>query len=195
VSCPAFIPLVEGRTQVVYGAGRRDAILLFIGEAPGKDEDEAGRPFVGMSQGQAGAYLDVRLDQIGIERADVYVTNVVKCRPTRVGKARPPKNRAPSPDEIDACSSWLDEEILLVDPKLIVPLGVVATSWLLGKKVQMKDVHGKVLDGRRAVCADRRIVPTYHPSGIRGDPDRMQASLADFETIQDLYQRMRQGDR
>jgi DNA polymerase len=168
---------------------------MFIGEAPGKDEDEAGRPFVGKSQGQAGTFLDERLKDISVERRVVYITNVVKCRPTRVVIGHPPKNRAPSPEEIEACSSWLDEEIMLVDPKLIVPLGVFATSWLVGKTVRMKEVHGKLLVGSRVVCEGRAIIPTYHPSGIRGNPDRMQASLEDFEAIRQVYQSSRWDGR
>lgn len=191
VSNAALIPLVEGRTQVVYGVGPPDAVLMFIGEAPGKDEDEKGEPFVGKNVGQAGRVLDERLDEIGVSRGEVYITNIVKCRPTKVVKGRPPSNRPPRGDEIEACAPWLDEQVRRVNPKLIVPLGVRATSAILDGKVLMRKLHGEVVHGERSVWKGRTIIPTYHPAGIRGNTRRMEAFRKDFETIRDVYRRLR----
>jgi uracil-DNA glycosylase family 4 len=194
VSNVTLIPLVKGRTQVVYGIGPPTAELMFIGEAPGKDEDEKGEPFVGNDVGQAGRVLNERLDQIGVPRGKVYITNVVKCRPTKVVEGRPPSNRPPSTDEIEACADWLDEQVRLVNPKLIVPLGVRATSRVLGRKVLMREVHGELVPGQESVWRDRTItiIPTYHPTGIRGNTQRMQAFSRDLETIRDVYRRLRE---
>jgi len=193
VSSVALIPLVKGRTQVVYGVGPPNADLMFIGEAPGKDEDEKGEPFVGKGVGQAGRLLDERLDDIGVPRGEVYVTNIVMCRPTKIVKGRPPANRAPLRDEIKACAPWLDEQVRLVKPKLIVPLGVPATSGVLGRRVLMREVHGELVPGQESVWKDRMItiIPTYHPAAIRGNTRRMQAFRKDFETIRDVYRRLR----
>ncbi len=183
----AFIPLVKGGTQVVYGVGRRNAKLMFIGEAPGEHEDEQGEPFVG----PAGRLLNTTLCEIGVPRGEVYITNVVKCRPTKVVKGRPPSNRPPSTDEIEACADWLNEQVRLVNPKLIVSLGVPATSRVLGRKVLMREMHGEVVPGQGSVWKDHTIIPTYHPTGIRGNTQRMEAFRKDFETIRDVYRRLR----
>src|SRR3954470_22109824 len=103
---PVFVPLVEGRTQVVFGSGSPNADLMFVGEAPGEDEDEKGEPFIGRKPGQAGAFLDERLTELGVEREDVYITNVVMCRPTKVLDGRRPANRPPLCAEIDNCAYW-----------------------------------------------------------------------------------------
>jgi uracil-DNA glycosylase len=100
-SRPSHIPLVEGRTQVVFGVGPSHADLMFIGEAPSKDEDEIGEPFIGKGPQQAGSILDERLTQVGIRRTDVYITNVVLCRPTEIKNGGPPSNRPPSESKGD----------------------------------------------------------------------------------------------
>lgn len=170
-------PLEKGRTQVVYGVGHPNADLMFIGEGPGKHEDQQGEPFVG----KAGRVLDERLEEIGVPRGEVYITNVVKCRPTKGVKCRPPSNRPPRTAEIAACAPWLDEQVGLIDPKLIVPLGVFATRRILERKVLIWDVHGQ-----RSEPNGRTIIPTFHPAAIlRSGPNSqmMQAFREDFATI------------
>ena len=188
-----MISLVDGRKQVVYGAGPPDADLMFVGEAPGEDEDEKGEPFVGSDPGQAGRILNERLREIRLPRGEVYITNIVKCRPTEVVEGGPAANRPAELEEVDACANWLDEEVRLVQPKLIVPLGVPATGRVLGRSVFMKDVHGKLMSGQESVWKDPRlrIIPTYHPTGIHGIAERWQAFVDDFEKIRDVYRRLR----
>lgn len=148
-------PLNAGRTQVVYGVGSPDAEVMFVGEAPGRDEDLQGEPFVG----RAGQLLTQLLADAGIARDDVYIANVLKCRP--------PNNRDPLPDEIDACRPWLMEQIELIDPLLIVTLGNFATKLLLATNVGISRLHGKTYR-----FADRWLLPTFHPSAaLRGGPN------------------------
>src|SRR3712207_153200 len=135
-------PLAAGRTQVVFGSGDPDADLMFVGEAPGLHEDQQGVPFVG----QAGKLLDRLLAEIGLTRADVFVTNVLKCRP--------PGNRDPPPDEIEACEGYLFRQISLIEPKVVATLGNFATKLLSGKQLGITRVHGLeqevTLGGRRS---------------------------------------------
>jgi uracil-DNA glycosylase family 4 len=182
----ALIPLVTGRSQVVFGVGASNADLMLIGEAPGKDEDKRGEPFVGKNAGQAGRILDERLAEISVLRSEVYITNVVMCRPTKVIVGRPPSNRAPEKTEVEACAPWLDMQVKLV-PRLIVTLGVPATSRVLGRKVSMAEVHGEVIHGDVSAWKGRVIVPTYHPTGIRGNAHRLRAFRKDFEVVGDVY--------
>jgi uracil-DNA glycosylase family 4 len=163
---------------------------MFIGEAPGKDEDLEGEPFVGKRAGQAGFILNERLAAIGLARSEVYITNLVKCRPTRVLRSRVIANRAPRKNEIKACMPWLAEEVRLVDPRLVVPLGVPATSRVIGRKVTMVEVHGRLIHGEGPIWGGREIISTYHPAGIRGNADRMRAFIQDFETIRDVHERL-----
>ena len=140
--------LAEGRTQVVFGVGNPRADLMFIGEAPGRDEDLQGEPFVGRS----GKLLDrLMLEELGHDRSGVYVTNSAKCRP--------PGNRDPQPDEIAACRPWLDSQLDLVDPKVIVTLGNYATRRILDTKEGITKMRG-----REHQWNGRVVVPTFHPS-------------------------------
>ncbi len=144
--------LAEGRTQVVFGDGNPDADLMFVGEAPGRDEDIQGIPFVGRS----GQLLDRLLqEELGITRADCYVANTVKCRP--------PGNRDPLPAEIESCRPWLERQIELVDPKVIVTLGNFATKLLLQTNEGITRLRGRVYDFE-AGGKTRKLVPTFHPS-------------------------------
>lgn len=140
--------LAETRTQVVFGVGSPKADLLFVGEAPGRDEDLSGEPFVGRS----GQLLDrlVR-EELGLDRSTYYIANVVKCRP--------PNNRDPKPDEIDACWSWLDAQLDSIQPKVIVTLGNFATRTLLQTKEGITRLRGYVYE-----FEGRLLVPTFHPS-------------------------------
>jgi len=141
--------LAEGRTQVVYGVGAADADLLFIGEGPGFHEDKQGEPFVGA----AGQLLTKMLQGIGLERSEVYIANIVKCRP--------PGNRDPQPDEIEACTPWLVEQISLIQPRVVVTLGNFATKFVLNTSTGITRLRGQVHDWH-----GRTVIPTFHPAAI-----------------------------
>jgi len=141
--------LAGGRTQVVFGVGHPTADLMFIGEAPGFHEDKQGEPFVGA----AGQLLTTLLGNIGLTRDEVYIANVLKCRP--------PGNRDPMPDEIEECKPWLKEQIDLIDPHVIATLGNFSTQLLLGKKLGITKVRGQRFDWRGRV-----LIPTFHPAAI-----------------------------
>jgi len=162
--------LAGGRTQVVYGTGNADANLMFIGEGPGYYEDKQGEPFVGA----AGQLLNRMLEEIGVLRADVYIANVIKCRP--------PGNRDPMPEEVDACTPWLQEQIALIDPRVIVTLGNFATRFMLDKPVSISRVRGQ-----RFPLEGRIVIPTFHPAAIlRGGGEastQMAALRSDFQEI------------
>ena len=151
--------LAQGRTQVVFGSGNPHADLMFVGEAPGFHEDKQGLPFVG----QAGKLLEKLLAQIGMARTDVYIANVLKCRP--------PNNRTPAPLEVEACRPYLDRQIELLQPRLIVALGRSAANTLLGNDASIASLRGRAhrLDGRP-------LVVTYHPAYLlRSLPDKARA--------------------
>ncbi|MGZ5292037.1 MAG: uracil-DNA glycosylase [Actinomycetota bacterium] len=155
--------LSQGRTQVVYGVGNPDADLMFIGEAPGFHEDKQGEPFVGA----AGQLLNRLLAEIEVRREDVYINNVILCRP--------PGNRDPLPDELEACKPWLDERIDLIDPVVIVTLGNWATRYILGSQVSISRVRGQ-----RFPWNGRTVIPTFHPAAVLhggGENSRQMASL------------------
>lgn len=140
--------LAEGRTQVVFGVGSPNAALMFVGEGPGREEDLRGEPFVGRS----GQLLDrLVTEELGMDRSQYYICNVVKCRP--------PNNRDPRPEEIDACSSWLDAQIETIDPRVIVTLGNFATRTLLATTEGITKLRGVIYP-----FAGRMLVPTFHPS-------------------------------
>ena len=141
--------LAQGRTQVVFGDGSPDADLLFIGEGPGFHEDKQGVPFVGA----AGQLLNRMLGEIGLAREDVYIANIVKCRP--------PGNRDPQPDEIEACTPWLVEQISLIQPRVIVTLGNFATKYVLSTATGITRLRGQVHDWH-----GRTVIPTFHPAAI-----------------------------
>jgi DNA polymerase len=139
-------PLARGRTKVVPGEGRIDADIMFIGEAPGYYEDQQGRPFVGA----AGQFLETLLEGIGLKRSDVFIANVIKCRP--------PGNRDPLPAEIDACSGWLDEQIEIVDPKVVVTLG----RYSLGRYFPGQPISR--IHGQARKIGSLWVAPMYHPA-------------------------------
>jgi len=160
--------LAQRRTHVVYGVGNADADLLFIGEGPGFHEDQQGEPFVGA----AGQLLTRMLGEIGLRREDVYIANVVKCRP--------PGNRDPEPDEIEACTPWLIEQVSLIQPLLIVTLGNFATRFVLNTSTGITRLRGQVFPWH-----GRKVIPTFHPAAVLrsgGDSSRQFGDLrADFE--------------
>jgi len=168
--------LSGGRTQVVFGSGSPDADLMFVGEAPGFHEDQQGVPFVG----QAGKLLDKLLAGIGLTRADVFVANVLKCRP--------PGNRDPLPDEIAACEPHLFRQIELIEPTLVATLGNFATKLLSGKPAGITRVHGyeqEVTLGSRTVL----LYPLYHPAAALYTPSMLKVLEEDFARIPDLLAR------
>ncbi len=141
-------PLSAHRTQVVFGVGDPHADLMFVGEAPGRDEDLQGEPFVGRS----GQLLDrLVLEELGVDRSRVYIANVVKCRP--------PDNRDPKPEEIASCRPYLEAQLVAIDPSVVVTLGNFATKLLLQTDLGITKVRGKAYP-----VAGRHLVPTYHPA-------------------------------
>jgi DNA polymerase len=141
-------PLSAHRTQVVFGVGDPAADLMFVGEAPGRDEDLQGEPFVGRS----GKLLDrLVLEEIGVDRSRIYIANVVKCRP--------PDNRDPKPDEIAACRPYLEAQLELIHPAVVVTLGNFATKLLLGTDLGITKVRGRAYP-----MGSWQLVPTYHPA-------------------------------
>ena len=154
-----------GRTQVVVGMGDPSSDLMFVGEGPGAEEDRQGLPFVGRS----GRLLDqLMLEELGVTRDRVYITNVVKCRP--------PDNRDPEPDEIASCNPWLEQQLELVDPAVIVTLGKFASQLLLDTKETITRIRG-----RSYPFGDRVLVPTVHPAYVlRGGGGPMAQMRADL---------------
>jgi uracil-DNA glycosylase len=168
--------LAEGRTQVVFGAGSPHADLMFVGEAPGFHEDQQGVPFVG----QAGKLLDKLLAGIGLTRADVFVVNVLKCRP--------PGNRDPLQEEIASCEPHLFRQIELIEPKLVATLGNFATKLLSGRPAGITRVHGQeqeVTLGARTV----QLYPLYHPAAALYTPSMLKVLEEDFARIPVLLER------
>jgi DNA polymerase len=168
--------LAQGRTQVVFGAGNPHAELMFVGEAPGFHEDKQGLPFVG----QAGKLLGKLLEGIGMSRADVFVANVLKCRP--------PGNRDPQPDEIEACESHLFRQIELIQPTVVATLGNFATKLLSGSQVGITRVHGQeretTLGGNTVL-----LYPLYHPAAALYTPAMLKVLEADFQRLPELLGR------
>ena len=162
--------LAEGRTQVVYGVGDPNADLMFIGEAPGFHEDKQGEPFVGA----AGQLLNQLLSEIDMPREAVYINNVILCRP--------PGNRDPLPDELEACQPWLDERIAIIDPAVVVTLGNWATRYILGRQISISRVRGQ-----RFPWSGRTVIPTFHPAAVLHGggqaSSQMTALRADFQEI------------
>ena len=168
--------LAQGRTQVVFGAGNPRADLLFVGEAPGFHEDKQGVPFVG----QAGKLLERLLASVGMSRSDVFVANVLKCRP--------PGNRDPQPDEIEACESHLFRQIALIEPIVVATLGNFATKLLSGRQTGITKVHGQeqptTIGGREVL-----LYPLYHPAAALYTPAMLKVLESDFARLPELLGR------
>lgn len=166
--------LCQTRTNVVPGEGDPEARIMFIGEGPGRDEDLQGRPFVGRS----GELLTRMIRAIGLEREQVYICNVVKCRP--------PQNRNPEPDEAAACLNYLRAQVALVRPKVIVLLGKIACRYTLQQEISVMRDHGKWFE-RKGVW----FMPTYHPSALLRDPTKKRDAWEDFQKIRDKLSEIR----
>src|SRR3954451_9011558 len=171
--CTRCPQLVAARTTVVFGSGNADADLMFVGEAPGRNEDEQGVPFVG----QAGKLLSQLLEEIGLTRDDVFVANSLKCRP--------PGNRDPLPQELTNCQGYLYRQLELIQPKVVCTLGNFATKLLRGDPTGITRLHGQEevrVIGPRAV----RLYPLYHPAAALYTPSMLETLRADFARIPDL---------
>ena len=157
--------LSKGRKQIVFGVGNIDADIMFVGEGPGADEDEQGEPFVG----RAGQLLNNMITAMGIKREDVYIANVVKCRP--------PGNRTPERDECDTCGPFLMQQIETVKPKIVVALGAVAAKYLLGINDSMTNLRGRIYDFKST-----KLAVTYHPAYLR-DPRQKAEAWKDLQMV------------
>lgn len=160
--------LCETRHNVVFGVGRPNSRVLFIGEGPGENEDLQGEPFVG----RGGKLLDLMLDAIGLSRdKNIYIANMVKCRP--------PKNRDPEDGEVQACKPWLWEQIRLLDPKLIVCLGRVAAQRFISPAFKVTVEHGQWKP-----LGDRLVMGTYHPAALLRNPNQKPDAMEDFFALE-----------
>ena len=158
-----------GRTQVVFGVGNPAADLMFVGEAPGADEDLKGEPFVG----RAGQLLTKIIEAIGMQRGDVYIANVIKCRP--------PGNRNPEPDEVAQCEPFLFQQVDTIKPKVIVALGKFAAQCLLRTTDPITRIRGKEFTYRDAI-----LIPTYHPAYLLRNPSAKKDVWEDMKRVRDL---------
>lgn len=168
-------PLAETRDKVVFGSGNSDADLMFVGEAPGAEEDRQGLPFVG----RAGNFLTELLDGIGMRREDVFIANALKCRP--------PGNRDPQPEEIDSCRPWLEQQVGLIQPRVIGTLGNFATKLLTGRPTGITKVRGTAQHhtlGGRAVL----LLPLFHPAAGLRTPRVAEQLREDFALIPAMLQ-------
>lgn len=156
----------QGRKQIVFGVGNPSADLMFIGEAPGADEDQQGEPFVG----RAGQLLNNMIKAMGLRREDVYIANIIKCRP--------PGNRTPERDECDTCSPFLMRQIAVIQPKVIVALGAVAAKTLLAINAPMSEFRGHWYDFRGT-----KLAVTYHPAFLLRDPRQKKEAWKDLQMV------------
>jgi len=163
--------LHSGRTTLVFGAGNPDAALMFVGEGPGRDEDLQGVPFVG----RAGQLLTKIIASIGLTRDEVYIANVVKCRP--------PSNRNPEPDEVHTCEPFLFRQLDTIQPKVVVALGAFAVRTLLRTDQAISRLRGQVYDYRGA-----KLVPTFHPAFLLRSPDRRRDVWEDMKKVRALLE-------
>ena len=163
-------PLRAGCRQVVFGEGNPDATLMLVGEGPGAQEDLEGRPFVG----RAGQLLDKMLDAIGIARGEVYIANIVKCRP--------PGNRVPTPAEQDACFPYLEQQMELIQPEIILCLGATAARRLIDPKFSVTRDHGVWYERQ-----GRKVMATFHPAALLRDPAKKRLAWNDLQKVQAAY--------
>ena len=161
--------LCEGRTNLVFGVGKKDADIMLIGEGPGENEDLQGQPFVGRS----GQLLDKFLASVDLSRdKNVYIANMVKCRP--------PKNRDPKPEEQDMCINWLREQFKIIKPKIIVCEGRISAQKLIDKNFKVTQQHGEFIDKNGTL-----FMGTYHPAAILRNPNNKEAAFGDWLALRD----------
>jgi uracil-DNA glycosylase family 4 len=164
--------LHKSRTNAVPGEGPYDARIMFVGEGPGQNEDEQGRPFVGA----AGKFLTELLESIGLKRSNVFITNIVKCRP--------PNNRAPRKPEIEACNPYLQSQIKLVNPRIVCALGTPAITTLMGDEYSASRFHGKPLTKGGVI-----LLPMYHPAATLYDASLKETLFHDFQILKKLLEK------
>ncbi len=162
--------LSRTRTNLVFGEGNERACLMLVGEAPGREEDLEGRPFVG----RAGKLLDQMLSAISLTRAELYITNVVKCRP--------PGNRTPEPDEIEACTPFLAKQIRVIRPKIICTLGLTAARTILATEASLTSLRGRV-----HTLDDIKVIVTFHPAYLLRFPNYKRQAWEDLKLLKGLY--------
>ena len=162
--------LCETRKNVVFGVGNREADIMFIGEGPGADEDAQGEPFVG----KAGKLMNMAFDMLGIKREEVYIANIVKCRP--------PNNRNPQDDEAENCLDYLRNQVILVKPKIIVSLGSVALKNILGKEYGITASRGKWIEKKGIL-----YMPTWHPAALLRDENKKIDFIKDLKQVIKRY--------
>lgn len=167
-----------GRTHIVFGEGNPHAALMFVGEGPGRDEDIQARPFVG----RAGQLLTKIIEAMKFKRSDVYIANVVKCRP--------PDNRAPMPDEAAMCGQFLYRQIAVVDPKVIVCLGSVATHYLLQTEKKISSLRGHFTEWRGI-----QVMPTYHPAYLLRNPEMKKEVWRDMKKVMEYLKETKKDDK
>ena len=161
--------LCEGRTNLVFGIGKKDADIMLIGEGPGENEDLQGQPFVGRS----GQLLDKFLASVDLSRdKNVYIANMVKCRP--------PKNRDPKPEEQDMCINWLRKQFKIIKPKIVVCVGRISAQKLIDKNFKVTQQHGQFIDKNGTL-----FMGTYHPAAILRNPNNKEFALADWLALRD----------
>ncbi len=158
--------LCEGRQNIVFGVGNKDAKIIFIGEGPGADEDRLGEPFVG----KAGKLMNFAFQTLGINRQEVYIGNVVKCRP--------PKNRDPQEDEVNACIDYLRNQVMLIKPQVIVLLGRIALQNILGQEYKISEARGKWIEKKGIY-----YMPTWHPAALLRDEKKKIDFIKDLQKV------------
>ena len=167
-------PLCETRTNVVFGVGNPDAEILFVGEAPGENEDLQGEPFVG----RGGKLLDLYLNGIGLSREEnVYIANILKCRP--------PQNRDPKPEEAEQCLPWLRETVKIMKPKIIVCVGRIAAQIIIDKNFRVTKEHGVFFDRKGTL-----LMGTFHPAALLRNPAQKPDAFDDFLALRDKLQEL-----
>lgn len=163
--------LCNNRTNIVFGSGNKQAKIMFIGEGPGADEDMQGEPFVG----KAGKLMNEALKGLGINREEIYIANIVKCRP--------PSNRVPEDDEAEACLNYLRNQVLLVKPKIIVLLGSTALKNILGKEYSISNERGKWIEKKSIL-----YMPTWHPAALLRDENKKIQFWNDLKQVKKRYE-------
>lgn len=163
--------LCKTRQNIVFGTGDKKAKLMFIGEGPGADEDRLGEPFVG----RAGKLMNLAFEMVGIKREEVYIANIVKCRP--------PQNRNPEEDESQACMDYLRNQVILVKPEIIVLLGSVALKNILGKEYGITQARGKWIDKKGI-----HYMPTWHPAALLRDENKKVDFIKDLMTVKSVIE-------
>ncbi len=172
-SCTLCSELADFRTQTVFGDGTIEAEVMFIGEAPGADEDAQGIPFVG----RAGRFMNECMAQVGIPRSKVFIANTLKCRP--------PDNRNPQPEEMDNCSTFLTAQIAIINPKIIAPLGNFGLQRMISNKYKIGEVHGRPIRRRDGLI----YFPMYHPAAALHRANLRETIQIDFKKLAKLLKR------